>query len=285
MKHLLYIGLFISALTSCRKDKVAQPDNQVPEQNYKNVSYGSDPAQVMDIYLPKGRNRDSTWLVVMVHGGAWSSGDKSDFTQYISDIQHRLKQCAVANINYRLATPLTNHFPIQEKDMKAAVDFLVSKSEDYQYSQKIILLGASSGGHQVTLQAYKYASPKISAVIDFFAPVDMVALYNAAPLASAGRQAIQLLVGGTPANNPAIYEASSPIHFVNAASPPTIILHGGMDQTVNISQSVALKNKLDSVGVANQLLIYPNEGHNVWPDAIMNEAFSKIEAFVKANVH
>jgi len=283
MKFLFHISLIL-VLTSCKKDQVVKQDTQLPEQNYENVTYGSDPAQVMDIYLPKGRNPDSTWLVVMVHGGAWSSGDKADFTPYVHDIQQRLRNCAVANINYRLATSLINHFPIQEKDMKAALDFLVSKSQEYQYSQKIILLGASSGGHQVTLQAYKYAQPAISAVIDFFAPVDMVALYNSATSSSA-RQAIQILVGGTPSSNPGIYENSSPIHFVSSSSPPTIILHGGMDQTVNISQSVALKNKLDSAGVSNQLLIYPNEGHNIWPTPIMNDAFDKIEAFIKANVH
>jgi acetyl esterase/lipase len=285
MKYLLYIGFIVWGFTSCKKDKVDQQHLLVPEQNYQNVSYGSDPAQVMDIYLPEGRNPDSTWLVVMVHGGAWSSGDKADFTQFVSDIQHRFNKCAVANINYRLATPTRNHFPVQEDDMKAAVDFLVSKRGDFQYSAKIILLGASSGGHQVTLQAYKYAQPKISAVIDFFAPVDMAALYNSAPFTSASRQAIQLLVGGTPTSNPVVYENSSPMYFVNPSSPPTIILHGGMDQVVNVSQSVALKNKLDSVGVASQLLIYPNEGHNVWPAAIMNEAFGKIETFIKANVH
>ena len=283
MKFLFYISLLL-VLTSCKKDQVVKQDTQLPEQNYMNVSYGTDPAQVMDIYLPKGRNADSTWLFIMVHGGAWSTGDKSDFTPYISDIQQRF-HCAVANINYRLATPVMNHFPVQEEDMKAVLEFLVSKRESYQISSKLILLGASSGGHQVTLQAYKNAQPQISAVIDFFAPVDMVALYNSYPPGSSSRLAIQVLVGGTPSANPSRFSSSSPINYVSVSSPPTIILHGGMDQVVNVSQSTALKNKLDSLGVANDLVIYPLEGHNVWPTSIMNDAFNKIEAFVKANVH
>ncbi len=286
MKIIIVFILFIALFPSCQKNiQVEAPTPIEVAENRNNISYGSDPLQKMDIYLPAKRSSDSTRTIIMVHGGAWSSGDKGDFQPYVPVLQQRFKDYAIANINYRLATLTANHFPVQEEDMKAAVDFLLKNSSAYHISPNFILLGASSGGHQVTLQAYKYPQPKIRAVIDFFAPVNMISMYQSAAPGSINQLAIQSLVGGSPDTNPNGYQQSSPLTFVSPLSPPTIILHGGMDALVNISQSVALKNKLDSMGVPSQLVVYPAEGHTIWPDAVMKDAFDRIESFIKANVH
>lgn len=281
LKKIL-VFICIVALFACKKE-TSNKDTVLPVQTLLNVSYGSDAAQRMDLYLPAGRSADSTKLIVLVHGGAWITGDKSDFTVFVPTLQQRLPNYAIANINYRLATNTANHFPAQENDMKAAIDFLMQKTAEYQISQKLVLLGASSGGHLAALQAYKYNSPKIKAVVDFYGPIDMVELYNDVtdPLV---KSYIQNLMSGTPAANPTLYEQSSPVNFVNAQSPPTIILHGAIDELVNVQQSIGLIDKLQSVGVINQLIIYPDQGHDIWPSAIMNDAFDKIEIFLKTNV-
>jgi len=277
--------LFISIvfLVSCKKE-TGSDNKPLAAQTIINVAYGNDAEQKMDVYLPAGRSTDSTKLIVLVHGGAWVSGDKADFAKYIPSLQQRLPNYAIANINYHLATTAANHFPTQENDMKAAIDFLLQKSVGYHISQNFVLLGASAGGHLAMLQAYKYDAPKIKAVVDFYGPVDMADMYNslAVPLY---KTVIETLMNGTPASNASLYQQSSPINFVSVQSPPTIILHGDADILVNPSQSVALKNKLQSLGVTNQLVVYPNQGHDIWPDNIMNDAFDKIETFLKANVH
>jgi acetyl esterase/lipase len=281
MKQFL-VFICIVSLFACKKE-TSNNNQALPVQTLLNVSYGSDAAQKMDLYLPAGRTEDSTKLIVLVHGGAWITGDKSDFTGFVPTLQQRLPHYAIANINYRLATNTTNHFPAQENDMKAAIDFLMQKTAEYQISQKLVLLGASSGGHLAALQAYKYNTPKIKAVVDFYGPIDMADLYNDVtdPLI---KSYIQNLMSGTPVINPTLYQQSSPINFVNAQSPPTIILHGAIDELVSVEQSIGLKNKLQSVGVINQLLIYPDQGHDIWPSATMNDAFDKIEIFLKTNV-
>jgi hypothetical protein len=38
------------------------------------------------------------------------------------------------------------------------------------------------------------------------------------------------------------------------------------------------------MGIINQLFIYPNLGHDIWPDSIMTDAFNKTEAFIRSNV-
>lgn len=283
MKYLLYIlSLFVFA--GCSKNDVATKQS-LKAESLSNVSYGGDPAQIMDVYLPAGRTTDSTCTIVIVHGGAWVSGDKSDFSGYISKVQQLFPGYAIANINYRLATAATNHFPTQENDMKAALDFLVQQSVDYHISEKFVLLGASAGGHMALLQAYKYASPSVEAVVDFFGPADMTGLYEFYPEGSINRTGIQILMNGTPSDNATLYTQSSPIHFVSTQSAPTIIFHGTADDVVPVEQSEHLSEELTQAGVNNQLVTYPNVGHEIWSPTIMNDAFSKMQSFVKANVH
>jgi acetyl esterase/lipase len=249
------------------------------------VAYGSDPLQKMDVYLPANRSATNTKVIVMIHGGAWSLGDKSDFNSFVDSLQQRLPEYAIVNINYRLANFGSNNFPTQENDTKASIEYLYSKRSEYFISDKFVLVGASAGAHLALLQAYKYSSPvKIKAVVDFFGPTDMIDLYNnpgTVPQAS-----IEAIVGATPTSNPDLYESSSPLHFVTNQSCPTIILQGGNDPLVNpVSQSGALKDKLDLFDVAHQYVLYPGKGHgDDWDNATYFDAFNKIQAFLAANV-
>jgi len=280
MKPYLLLSLTV-LLISCKKnDSIG-----TSAKTLTNVSYGTNAVEKMDIYLPAGRTTDSTKTIVMVHGGAWVSGDKSDFAAFIPVLQQRFPGYAIANVNYKLATTTDNHFPTQENDMKAALDFLVQKATDYQLSQNFILLGASAGGHMALLQAYKYSSPKVLAVVDFFGPTNMTDLYNFYSSNPPEQGLFQLLMNGTPQSNPSLYQQSSPINFVTNQSCPTIIFHGNADVVVPFSESVDLKNELSSAGVANQMITYPNVGHEVWPSNIMTDVYNKMEQFIKTNVH
>ncbi|GAC1427105.1 MAG: hypothetical protein NVSMB7_03880 [Chitinophagaceae bacterium] len=103
------------------------------------------------------------------------------------------------------------------------------------------------------LQSYKYSSPVIPrAVISFFGP--------------------------------ALYQQSSPINFVTAQSSPTLLLQGGADPLVPPVQASALRDKLQRLGVANQYVFYPAEGHG-WVGEDLNDSFTKIFAFLKQHVN
>ena len=191
---------------------------------------------------------------------------------------------AIFNINYRLATTAGNFFPTQENDVKAAFDFIVSKSGEYKISQKIVLLGGSAGGHLALLQGYKQQAPvKAKAVIDFFGPTDMVEMYNH-PADPSLLPLLLLLLGGTPATNATMYQQSGPINFVTAQSPPTLIFQGGIDPLVPAAQSTSLNTKLQTMGVVHQYVFYPTEGHG-WTGTNLTHSFNAIEAFLTANVN
>lgn len=280
--YLLLLSLVVIA---CQKETADMPGSgSLPASNILNVAYGTDVAQKMDIYLPARRTSTNTKVMVLIHGGAWATGDKTDFASFVDSLQRRLPGYAIFNINYRLSTGTSNSFPAQENDTKAAIEFIYAKRDEYKISDKFVLLGASAGGHLALLQGYKYNNPvKVKAIVSFFGPTDMTDLYNnpASPFIPAAT--IAQIVGATPTSNPALYQQSSPINFVTAQSPPTILLHGGMDPLVSPSQAAALDAKLQLMGVSHQYIFYPAEAHG-WVGDNLVHSFNQVQAFLTANV-
>lgn len=282
MRFFPIIFFLVIAVVSCNKNDTIAPEQQ-SAVSFKNVSYGSDPKQKMDIYLPAERNTSSTKALVLIHGGGWNSGDKSDFDAYVDTLKRRDPSYAIFNLNYRLAES-PNLFPAQEMDIKAAMEFIASKSAEYKISEKIILIGASAGGHLALLQAYKYSSPvKVKAVVDFYGPTELVSMYNNPP-----NPFVQLLLisvtGGTPTTHLTLYQQSSPVNFVTAQSAPTLILHGALDIVVSPSQSILLKNELQAKSVIHEYVEYPDEGH-AWVGESLTDSFNRIAAFLAAHVN
>ena len=277
-KHLIVVAITMTIL-SCKKSA----DTGVAGETMLNVSYGTSTEQKMDIYLPANRTSGSTKVIVMIHGGAWNTGDKSELTPYADSIRKRFTDYAVFNINYRLATG-SNLFPTQENDVKSAVQFIIDHSGEYGISQKFVLLGVSAGAHLALLQGYKYASQvKPRAIISFFGPTDLIDMYRH-PLNPFIAQALASTVGKTPVQDSLLYANSSPVNFVSNTSSPTILLHGGLDPLVSVNQATMLKAKLDAAGVVNQYVFYPGEGHG-WFGINLYDSFNKIEAFIRANVN
>ena len=278
--------VFTSVFLSCTKNEVNSDGITISAKTLLDVAYGPDPLQKMDIYLPASRRVDSTKVLVMIHGGAWISGDKSDFALGIDTLKKRLPDYAIFNINYRLSTGTVNIFPTQEQDVKYAVEYIYGKASDYLVSNKFVLLGASAGGHLAMLQGYKDSIPvKVKAIVSFFGPSDLVDMYvnpaGANPLLTV---ALGQAVGKTLIQDPQIYLQSSPINYINSSSPPTILLHGGMDPLVRPEQSSTVRDKLVLFGAIGQYVFYPTGGHGNWDAATYTDAYNKIQAFLTANV-
>ncbi len=106
--------LLVCFLISCSKDDPGTGGGGTPSVAAKtmlNESYGTDPLQKMDIYLPANRSVTATKVIIMIHGGGWVGGDKADFSNMIDSLKKRLPDYAIFNINYRLAAWPANIFP------------------------------------------------------------------------------------------------------------------------------------------------------------------------------
>lgn len=287
MRTIFLLTVILLGFSACKKSPGNKDNtagtNPAKADSLLNIHYGPDTKQTMDIYLPANLSTSNTKVLFMVHGGGWTEGDKADFTGWVAAIQASLPDFAIININYRLIANNQHLFPTQENDLKAAVECIYAKRDNYFLSEKWAFMGASAGGHLVLLQSYKYNTPvKAKAVVSFFGPTDLTTLYNstnpAIPLLLAG------VTGTTPALHPQAYIQSSPVSFVNSQSPPTMLLQGGTDPLVPPSQQLLLKEKLQAAGVPNQYVFYPTEGHG-WVGVNLLDSFTKMVAFLKLYVN
>lgn len=292
--RLISFAAIVLAFFSCTKNTVdpvtpiVTPPVGLAVSSVSNASYGTDVMQKYDYYLPANRTTTTTKVLIIVHGGGWVSGDKSEMTPFVDIIKQRLPDYAVFNVNYRLAAlPNINPFPTQETDIKTVVDLIYSKRTEYNISDKFALLGASAGGHLVLLQAYKNNVPKIKAVVDLYGPTDLVDMYNNPASSAVPASFIGYITTASPAGNPtnsaAAFAAASPINFVTAQCPPTIIFQGGLDSLVRPFQSSSLNTKLGVNNVTKQYVFYPLEGH-AYAGASLLDTFDKAVAFLTANV-
>lgn len=111
----------------------------------RDLSYGSDSLQKMDVYLPA--HPQGAPVLLMAHGGAWRIGDKAMRGVVQNKAAHWVRQGFIfVSINYRLL-PATG--PLQQADDVAhALAFAQSHATDWGGNPaKFILIGHSAGAH------------------------------------------------------------------------------------------------------------------------------------------
>ncbi|MCE7057870.1 alpha/beta hydrolase [Algoriphagus sp. AGSA1] len=276
-----FLTLAVIAIWACSPDALENPaGGGLREKTLLNLSYGSANSQLLDIYLPAGRSTESTPLLIYIHGGAWVGGSKEEFVAFKETLTSLLPEYAFVAINYSLYNLSTgiNSFPQQEHDVIDAVNYILSKAPEWNVSDKIILAGASAGGHLALLHAYKHQQTgNIQAVIAFFPPTDLTSLFDFSSITSIG---LQGLVGGTPESDPEAYKASSPLSFVDQKTVPSIFFHGTLDTVVPISQSELLAKALQNAGTEYKFTIVPDEGHG-FKDSTYRKLLQEASIFLK----
>jgi acetyl esterase/lipase len=116
----------------------------------RDLAYGTDPAQRLDVYwLPADAAKKP--IIVMVHGGAWMSGDKNG-RHFVDDKVSRWlpRGYVYVSINYRLLPKLDGL--LQDNDVARALAYVQGHAAEWNGDpDKLILMGHSSGAHLVAL--------------------------------------------------------------------------------------------------------------------------------------
>ncbi|MBI4401437.1 MAG: alpha/beta hydrolase [Nitrospirae bacterium] len=219
----------------------------------------------LDLYQPStygGLHDPDTGApgIVVIHGGSWQSGDKSQLlalNRYLA-----ARGYLVAAINYRLAPRWP--FPAARDDVVAALAYLKGHASDLGLDpNRLALLGRSAGGQLALLVAYTAEDPAIRGVVAFYTPADMRYGYanpgNPAVIDSRG--ILEAYLGGSPNYVPDVYDAASPLNFVDARTPATLLIHGGRDEFVLPAQSERLAARLAQAGRPHFLLRLPWATH------------------------
>ncbi|MDX1774470.1 acetyl esterase/lipase [Oceanihabitans sediminis] len=246
-----------------------------------NISYGSHSDQVFDLYLPANRTEE-TKVMILIHGGGWTSGDKSDMNSFRDYILQNLTDIAVVNMNYRLANETTDAYPTQINDITSVVDFLQNKQSEYVISDDIGFIGTSAGAHLALLWSYAFDSNNqtdmVCSVVGPTNFTDPAYLENTNPIL---QEMLDLF--GVDATT-AFLEEVSPYHQASNTSPPTILFYGGQDPLIPTTQGTAMRDKLQELGVIHDFTLYENAGHG-WTGLDLLDTTIKLHAFMEAHLN
>jgi len=271
---VFFIGLF----TGCSDDATTDIVKDLSAKKMLDVSYGGDSEQVYDIYLPENRT-ENTKTMILVHGGGWNSGDKSDMDPFKDLLKEQLHNIAIVNINYRLADENNVPHPMQVNDITAVVEHLKSNQSDYVISDTIGFLGVSAGGHLSLLWSYAYdTNAKVSMVCSIVGPTNLIdEAYT-----SSTNPDIRALITQYGADVDFL-KSASPLYQVKATSPPTQLFYGGQDPLIPNSQGQDLNSKLQELDVTKEFTFYPNAGHG-WVGLELLDTSLKLKAFIELHL-
>jgi acetyl esterase/lipase len=234
----------------------------------------------LDVYQPakKGKERPA---VVVVHGGAWTVGDKSWFAQQSNQLARR--GFVAFSVNYRLAP--AHPYPAAVDDVEAAVAWVRKHAKKYGVDQRRIgALGGSAGGHLVGMLATDgdgslESGHRVAAAAAWSGPMDFVSLAGAAATPAGG--SFRSFLGCLPDACPDTYAAASPVTHVDKTDAPMLIVNS-TNELVPKSQADAMKAALDRAGVANQEIILPGTAHSrAYSNQVWDQTIAFFENYLK----
>ncbi len=177
----------------------------------RDVAYGNDPAQRLDVYL-SGKPHNAP-VIVMVHGGGWRRGDKGLQTVVENKVARWVPHGFLfISVNYRLL-PAANPLE-QSKDVAKAIAFAQQRAAEWGGDRdRFILMGHSAGAHLVALLAAAGTVKALGAVI-----LDSAALDVPQTMTSRHLRLYDEAFG----RDRALWRAASPYHNLAKSGPPML---------------------------------------------------------------
>ncbi len=214
----------------------------------RNIDYWGDGnyRHKLDILSRRSVVPDRAPVLIYIHGGAWTIGDKR---QQGIPMMHELVQrgWVCVAINYRLSPRGT--WPAHIVDCKRAVAWVRQHIAEYGGDPDFIAVsGGSAGGHLCALLALTPDEPEwqpgfeeldasVDACLPFYGVYDLTGAPDRSGAYGDGTLDLleRLVMKTTIADNPHLFEEASPDHRVTPAAPPMMVFHGTNDTLVPLN--------------------------------------------------
>ena len=224
----------------------------------------------LDLFRPEGEGARPA--VIVVHGGAWITGQHRMENPFAAELARR--GYVAATVEYRLSNEAK--YPAQIHDLKAAVRFLRANAARYGIDPKrIAAVGASSGGHLVALLGATNGmkgfegdggsaaeSSDVQAVVDIDGTATFVDPGNVEKEKKGPLDTNTRLVGGTFAEKPELWREASPITHVHRGSAPLLFVNSSSYRP--FQQREEMQAALRALGVASETVVIPDTPHPFW---------------------
>lgn len=254
---------------------------------HKDISYGDKESNKFDLYLPKDNSKENYGLIVYLHAGGFTSGDKSDDSAMLEWLCS--KGYVAAGINYTLRTDENNTSVYsQSLEIKDAMPIVVEEAKKLGYNlNEMAISGGSAGGTLAMLYAYRDAEESPIPVKMMFEMVgpssffvedwDVYGLDKNSEVA-AGLFGVMLgdeididVVGTNELQE--IMKPISAYAWINENSVPSVLAYGKYDKICPFKTANHLVNALESNNVDYKYFEAPHSGHALQNDDKVYEEF------------
>ncbi len=207
-----------------------------------------------------GPRRGAPCLVV-IHGGGWDGGDRTQLAGWNS--RWAARGYAVAAVSYRLAPHWI--WPAQREDVLAAITWLKAQAGQLGIDPtRLVLVGRSAGGQLAAAVGYGARDPAIRGVVALYAPHDMPFVWSVSredDALNSAKLMRQYFGGPLTAENRDLYVSASSQSLARADSPPTLLIHGELDTLSWDRHSERLTTRLAELHVPHYYLRLPWATH------------------------
>lgn len=140
-------------------------------------------------------------------------------------------------------------------DVISGVDYLIGQG--FVDRDRVGSMGWSEGGYIsafITTSSDRFKAVSVGAGIS-----DWMTYYANTDITPFTPQYLH----ATPWEDAAVYDKTSPIHYIAKAKTPTLIQHGGSDRRVPIANGYELRQALEDHGVPVKMVVYDGFGHPI----------------------
>jgi acetyl esterase/lipase len=259
------LGTALAAHGQMPRAVPSQPSQATPQQTpdfsetpdvQQDVPYGTVGGHplLLDVYQPT-EHSDLRPAVVLIHGGGWTSFDKSTMRRLGMFLAE--SGFVAFSVDYRLFHDNENLWPAQLDDVQRAVRWIRANATKYRVdaghigafghsagAQLASLLGMEDTRDNSDADLAKYSS-RVQAVVDVSGPSDFTT--NRDP---DGDTFLSSFFGGNYAQRAKVWEDASPVFHVAKKVSPFLIVHGTKDSDMPIAQAQEFADKLKQAGAS-----------------------------------
>ncbi len=250
-------------------------------KTYADLFYGENPANKFDLYVPADTSKESYGLIVYLHAGGFTSGDKSDdkaMLEWLCSLGY-----VTAGINYTLFSeqnPDANIYT-QSMEIKDSIPYVIEEAKKLGYNiDRMAMSGGSAGGCLALLYAYRDAAEAPVPVKMVFEGVGPSSFYpedwKCYGLDKSAEAAVKLFsqmtgqtitadMFGTDEYDELVKDTSA-LYWVNENTVPTVMAYGMYDKFQPYEGSVRLDEALTKNNVPHEYIVFEHSGHGLQND-------------------
>ena len=195
---------------------------------------------LLDAFYPKQKSKSKSPAILIIHGGGWRSGNRSQHYPLAQRLAHLGYVCFTPE--YRLSTEAL--YPAAIYDIKAALRWIKKNAGKYNVdTAKIAVLGFSAGGELAAFMGATQGIPgfegsgchsnytsNVQAVVDIDGTLSFVHPESGEGDDSKRISAATHWFGYSKKDNPKLWQEASPLTYAGKNTAPTLFINSSVDR-------------------------------------------------------